>query len=100
MLILLVCSLTMSAQTNPVPNPEIGKVVPTEKVAKANAVRTADGNFTSLAKITIKDSATAFVYTGKDGVSLPVFQNSKGKYFLSRVSKKTGKRYRYYLKTE
>ncbi len=43
---------------------------------------------------------TGKTYTDTKGNSYPVFVTAKGKLFVNRVSKKTGKEYKQYLKTE
>lgn len=37
-------------------------------------------------------------YTDKDGFKYTVYRSDKGKLFIFKVSKNTGKEYRYYLK--
>jgi hypothetical protein len=41
--------------------------------------------------------ATGLVYTSR-GIDYPVMQSSRGSYFVVRVSKKSGKEYKQYLK--
>lgn len=65
-----------------------------------NAVRSDDGNFQSVAKSkAVADSTTTFTFTDSKGAVHPVFVGSKGAFFIGKVSK-SGKYYRYYLKTE
>lgn len=40
---------------------------------------------------------TNYTYKDKDGVSYPIYLSSKGKAFIIKKSKKTGKEYRQYL---
>lgn len=44
-----------------------------------------------------KAKKTDYVYVEKDGQVYPVWVSSKGKYFIIKVSKRTGKEYRKYL---
>ena len=44
-----------------------------------------------------KAKKTDYVYVEKDGQAYPVWVSSKGKYFIIKVSKRTGKEYRKYL---
>jgi len=46
------------------------------------------------------DKLTSFTYQDKDGTIYPVYINSKGKFYIKKISKKTGKEYRYYLPKE
>lgn len=40
---------------------------------------------------------TCYVYQDKDGIQYPIYLSSKGKAFIIKKSKKTGKEYRQYL---
>jgi hypothetical protein len=40
---------------------------------------------------------TQYVYTDKKGNSYPIYLSAKGKAFIIKVSKKTGKEYRQYI---
>lgn len=44
-----------------------------------------------------KAKKTDYVFVEKDGQAYPVWVSSKGKYFIIKVSKKTGNEYRKYL---
>lgn len=44
-----------------------------------------------------KAEKTDYVFVDKDGQAYPVWVSSKGKYFIIKVSKKTGNEYRKYL---
>lgn len=48
----------------------------------------------------IKVIETGKFYTDLNGVKYPVYQSVKGKLFIYRESKKSGKPYKFYLKTE
>lgn len=70
--------------------------------SKPNVTITADGNY--IAKAATTKAATPATnsgktYTDKDGKVFPVYVSSKGAMFINKVSKKTGKEYRYYLRT-
>lgn len=40
---------------------------------------------------------TKYFYIGADGKKYPIYVSSKGKYFIIKTSKKTGKEYKQYL---
>lgn len=40
---------------------------------------------------------TQYTYVDKDGKTYPVYRGAKGGLYILRVSKKTGKEYKYYL---
>ena len=42
-------------------------------------------------------TVTQYTFVATDGVKYPIYRSSKGKYFIIRTSKKTGKQYRQYL---
>lgn len=44
-----------------------------------------------------KAQETDYVFVDKDGQAYPIWVSSKGRYFIVKVSKKTGKEYRKYL---
>lgn len=46
------------------------------------------------------DTVCGKVYTSADKKDYPVFISKNGNYYIWRVSKKTGKQYKYYLKTD
>lgn len=61
-----------------------------------NVIR--NGNvFTQQSKQKAEITKTKYVYVDKDGVKYPIYLSSKGKAFIIKVSKKTGKEYRQYL---
>lgn len=55
------------------------------------------GNYVQL-KDTAEARPTGKTFTTTDGIKYPVWKSAKGKYFVIRVSKKTGNKYRQYLK--
>ena len=66
-----------------------------------NVERTENGNFIAATQQkTVKDSLTTFTYTDGNGKTEPVYIGGKGSYYVVRISKKSGKFYRKYLKTE
>lgn len=57
--------------------------------------------FTQVNTNNSKSTATKTVYTWKIGnKSYPIYISSKGKAFIYKTSKKTGKEYKYYLPDE
>tara|TARA_R110001606_G_scaffold380805_1_gene541549 strand:- start:1011 stop:1271 length:261 start_codon:yes stop_codon:yes gene_type:complete len=67
----------------------------------AQVSRDAEGNFLSKARVqAAHDSTTTYTYTDGKGKVEPVFTGRKGGYYLARISKKSGKFYRKYLKLE
>jgi hypothetical protein len=68
-----------------------------------NVQRTEDGNFIDLpGKITSSksDSISGYIYTSSKDVVYPVYRGPQGGFYIWRVSKKTGKRYKKYLKVD
>lgn len=41
--------------------------------------------------------ATPYVFQTSDGTKYPIWKSAQGKYFILRISSKTGKRYKQYL---
>lgn len=69
---------------------------PTISGQAQNVVR--NGNtFTQQSKQKAEITKTKYVYVDKDGVKYPIYLSSKGKAFIIKISKKTGKEYRQYL---
>lgn len=65
-------------------------------VEAQNVTKDSAGTYRALpAEVATKD-----VYIGIDGVTCPVFETRQGKPFIKRISKKTGKEYRFFLKPE
>ena len=73
-----------------------------KKATKPNVEVTADGNFKALARSTSAATAetTGKTYTDRTGKVYPVYKTAKGRYFINKVSGKTGKTYKYYLVTK
>jgi len=68
--------------------------------AQSLVKKDADGLYKSVSRpdTTIGYSATNEHFIDSKGVKYPVFKTKEGKYFVLRISKKTGKQYREYLK--
>ena len=62
--------------------------------------KTSDGNYIAVvaSKMAEKPKDTGKTFTDQQGNKYPVFISAKGKLFVIRVSKNTGKEYRQYLK--
>ena len=61
---------------------------------------TRDGNtFSAVSKTKAKSEPvkTTYAWKDKNGQVYPIYKSSKGSFFIVKVSKKTGKEYRYYL---
>lgn len=66
-----------------------------------NAKRKTDGNFIAISKAKTTESKavkTSNTYTDTKGVIYPVYRTENGKLFVKKVSKKSGKEYKMYLK--
>lgn len=67
-------------------------------VKAQNVIR--NGNtFTEVSKKKQKEALkpTPYTYVASDGTKYPIYISDKGKYFIIRKSKKTGREYRQYL---
>ena len=64
--------------------------------------KTSDGNYIAVVASKIDDKAkdTGKTFTTSKGEVFPVFISAKGKLFVIRTSKNTGKEYRQYLKVD
>lgn len=56
------------------------------------------GNYITTSKTSVPETNTGKTYTDSKGNVYPVFVTKKGKLYVIKVSKKTNKEYRYYLK--
>jgi hypothetical protein len=68
--------------------------------AKAQEVQRNGNNFTQVAKEKTsesKETKTEFTYTDTKGNVYPVYLSSTGKAFIKKISKKTGKEYKFYI---
>ena len=63
-----------------------------------NSVKQADGNYQQIKKNKSNYKPEGAFYTDKNGFKYTVYRSDKGKLFIFKVSKNTGKEYRYYLK--
>jgi hypothetical protein len=65
-----------------------------------NVKADSNGNFHALSKQreTFSDSTTTKTYTDSKGKTYPVYIGAKGSFYVGRISSKTGKYYRQYLK--
>ena len=71
------------------------------EVSAQSVTRDESGNFIAKARVqAAHDSTTTFTYTDAKGNVEPVFKGRKGGYYLARISKKSGKFYRKYMKLE
>ncbi len=61
-----------------------------------------NGTYTAIKsnKDTLQAIETGKYFTTNTGDNLPIFQTTKGLYFVNRISKKSGKSYKQYLKLE
>jgi hypothetical protein len=59
-----------------------------------------NGNQFSVNTEKVKDLNTGYTYKDKQGKVYPIYQNSKGNFYIIRKSKKTGKQYKSYLPKE
>ena len=65
-----------------------------------NVTVDSNGNFHAVAAASKPPIPTVYTYTDNKGKVWPVFVTEKGIPYVIRTSAKTGKEYRYYLKTE
>lgn len=64
----------------------------------AQQVQQKGNNFTQVSKPKQgKETKTPYTYTDSEGVTYPVYLSSKGKAYIKKKSKKTGKEYKQYL---
>lgn len=76
-------------------------VLGTLAYAQSNVKRDEKGNYFAVqTQRELKDSTTVFTFTDRSGAIYPVYQNTKGRHYIGKVSKKTGKYYRVYLKED
>lgn len=64
-----------------------------------NAKKDVSGNYVALKKESVAVN-TGKTFTDSKGETLPVYETEKGKKYVIKVSKKTGKEYKMYLKVE
>lgn len=70
--------------------------------SQTKVVRDTNGNFITqkAPKKQSEDKQTGQTYTTAKGESFPVYISEKGKYYVIRTSKESGKEYKQYLKIE
>jgi hypothetical protein len=61
----------------------------------AEVVRT--GNTFTTTQTTTADTKTAYFWQDKEGNKYPIYKSKTGSLYVKRISKKTGKEYKYYL---
>ena len=64
--------------------------------AQAQNVVRKGNNFTVVSKKS-EVTKTNYTYTDRSGITYPIYISSKGKAFIIKTSKKTGKKYRQYI---
>lgn len=69
-------------------------------VAHAEIKRDGDTFKVETTKTATPDTQTKFTWETKDGTKYPVYVTKKGAFYILRVSKKSGKEYKYYLPKE
>lgn len=69
----------------------------TATMAQAQNVVRNGNTFTQQSKPKTEAKVTQYMYIDRDGVKYPIYLSSKGKAFIIKTSKKTGKQYRQYL---
>ena len=55
------------------------------------------GNVYIQTTTTVKEKETGVYYQDKDGIQYIIYVSPKGSLYIKRISKKTGKEYKYYL---
>jgi hypothetical protein len=61
---------------------------------------TRTGNTFKVEQTSQQDTLTSYNWQDKDGVSYPIYVTKKGACYIKRVSKNSGKEYKYYLPKE
>lgn len=69
-------------------------------VGQINAEVVRNGNTFETVQTSQTDVQTPYTWKDKDGKTYPVYITKKGACYIKRVSKKTGKEYKYYLPKE
>lgn len=68
--------------------------------AQTKVTRDQQGNYVSVSAPKTEPKNTGKVYTDSKGVKYPVYESARGKLYIVRTSKKTGKKYNQYLTVE
>lgn len=66
--------------------------------SKAEVVRS--GNQFSIEQVSNQDTLTSYTWKDKDGTIYPIYLSQKNRCYIKRISKKSGKEYKYYLPKE
>ena len=70
-------------------------------VGQINAKVVRNGNIFEVTQTTSQsDVQTPYTWKDKDGKTYPIYISKKGACYIKRISKKTGKEYKYYLPKE
>ena len=70
-------------------------------VGQINAEVVRNGNTFEVTQTTAQsDVQTPYTWKDKDGKTYPIYISKKGSCYIKRISKKTGKEYKYYLPKE
>lgn len=66
-------------------------------VGQINAEVVRNGNTFETVQTSQTDVQTPYTWKDKDGIVHPIYITKKGACYIKRISKKTGKEYKYYL---
>lgn len=69
-------------------------------VGQINAEVVRNGNVFETVQTSQSDVQTPYTWKDKEGKTYPIYISKKGACYVKRVSKKTGKEYKYYLPKE
>lgn len=69
-------------------------------VGQINAEVVRNGNTFETVQTSQTDVQTPYTWKDKDGKTYPIYISKKGACYIKRISKKTGKEYKYYLPKE
>ncbi len=69
-------------------------------VGQINAEVVRNGNTFETVQTSQTDVQTPYTWKDKDGKAYPIYISKKGACYVKRISKKTGKEYKYYLPKE
>lgn len=69
-------------------------------VGQINAEVVRNGNTFEMVQTSQTDVKTPYTWKDKDGKTYPIYISKKGACYIKRISKKTGKEYKYYLSKE
>lgn len=66
----------------------------------SNAAIIRNGNTFIEDTVKVQSVKTPYTYKDKKGNIYPIYKSPKGKYYIVKTSKKTGKQYKQYIKIE